>query len=220
MCGRFSLTVNEAELNLRFETEGGVAPYESRYNCAPTQMLTVIANNEPSRLQKFKWGLIPSWTKDAAIGNKMINARAETITEKPSYRKPLRSQRCLVPADAFYEWKLNGKKIPHRIFVKDQKIFSMAGLWDLWVSSDGELIHSFTIITTGANEFMKNIHDRMPVILRPEEEKIWLQENNESKLLSLLRSYPSELMDSYPISSLANSVSNEGPLVIEKMDEH
>jgi putative SOS response-associated peptidase YedK len=217
MCGRFSLTVNEAELNLRFEIEGGVAPYISRYNCAPTQMLVVITNQDDKHLSYFKWGLIPPWAKDPAIGNKMINARAETIAEKPSFRLPLRSQRCLVPADGFYEWKLNGKKVPYRIFLKDTRIFAMAGIWDKWKTPDGSLVYSFSIITTSANEFMKTIHDRMPVILSEEDEKRWLHESSESSLLSLLKPCPPELMDAYPVSELVNSPRNDGKEVIERV---
>jgi putative SOS response-associated peptidase YedK len=215
MCGRFSLTVTEAELNLRFEIAGGQAPYISRYNCAPTQMLAVITG---TKLEYYKWGLIPSWAKDPAIGNKLINARAESISEKPSFRKPLRSQRCLVPADSFYEWKANGKKVPYRIFLRNTRIFSFAGLWDQWESPDGTMIRSFSIITTSANTFMKNIHDRMPVILSPEDESRWLSEKNESVLVSLLKPCSPEIMDAYPISGLINSPRNEGPELIKRYE--
>jgi putative SOS response-associated peptidase YedK len=214
MCGRFSLTVNEAELNLRFQLEGGIAPYDPRYNGAPTQMLAVITNREQNRLSYFKWGLIPSWAKDPAIGNKMINARAETITEKPSYRTPLRSQRCLVPSDGFYEWKQNGKKVPYRIFLKEPRIFSFAGLWEKWKGPDGNLVNTFTIITIAANDFMKSIHERMPVILSPEDEKRWLNETDETGLLSMLKPCPAEIMDAYPVSDLVNSPRNEGPEIL------
>jgi putative SOS response-associated peptidase YedK len=216
MCGRFSLTVNEAELNEFFETSGGEAPYVARYNCAPTQMLAVITNEKPQRLNYYKWGLIPSWAKDPAMGNKMINARAETITEKPSYRASLRTKRCIVPADAFYEWKQNGDKIPYRIFLKNSRLFAFAGLWDRWHAPGGNEISSFTIITTGANEFMQPIHDRMPVILNRENEKRWLGSNNVDELLELLRPFPSEEMDACPVSKLINSAKNDFPEVIEK----
>ncbi|NVO21294.1 MAG: SOS response-associated peptidase [Bacteroidetes bacterium] len=217
MCGRFSLTVSEVELNLRFELEGGIAPYESRYNCAPTQMLAVITNQNERQLSYLKWGLIPSWAKDPSIGNKMINARAETIAEKPSYRNPLRSQRCLIPSDGFYEWKLNGKKIPYRIFLKDTRIFSFAGIWEKWKSPDGDLVQTFTIITTSANEFMKSIHERMPVILNPEDEKRWLHETDHAAVMSLLKPCPPDTMDAYPVSDLVNSPRNEGPGVLERI---
>ncbi|HPT14810.1 MAG TPA: SOS response-associated peptidase [Bacteroidales bacterium] len=214
MCGRFSLTVNEAELNEFFETAGGDAPYEARYNCAPTQMLAVITNEKPRQLSYFRWGLIPGWAKDPSIGNKMINARAETITEKPSYKTALRTRRCLVPADAFYEWRQNGDKIPYRIYLKNSRLFAFAGLWDRWRTPDGNEISSFTIITTGANRFMQPIHNRMPVILRREDERLWLGSDNAAELLELLKPYADEEMEAYPISKLINSAANDFPEVI------
>ena len=217
MCGRFSLTVTEAELNLRFELEGGVAPYESRYNCAPTQMLAVITNQDERQIRYMKWGLIPSWAKDPAIGNKMINARAETIGEKPSYRVPLRSQRCIIPSDGFYEWKQNGRKIPYRIYLKNSRIFTYAGLWDKWKDREGNLVNSFTIITTRANEFMSSIHERMPVILDPTDEKRWLHETDMDSVLSLLKPCPAEIMEAYPVSDLVNSPRNDVPEILLKV---
>lgn len=214
MCGRFSLTVNEAELNEFFETAGGDAPYEARYNCAPTQMLAVITNEKLRQLSYFRWGLIPGWAKDPSIGNKMINARAETITEKPSYKTALRARRCLVPADAFYEWKQNGDKVPYRIYLKNSRLLAFAGLWDRWRTPDGNEISSFTIITTGANRFMQPIHNRMPVILRREDEQLWLGSDNAAELLELLRPYPDEEMEAYPVSKLINSAANDFPEVI------
>lgn len=213
MCGRFSLTVNEAELNEFFETSGGDAPYVARYNCAPTQMLAVITNEKPQQLSYFKWGLIPGWAKDPSIGHKMINARAETLSEKPSYKTALRTRRCLVPADAFYEWRQNGDKIPYRIFLKSSRLFAFAGLWDRWRAPDGSEISSFTIITTGANEFMQAIHNRMPVILNREDEKLWLGSDNAGELLELLKPYPGE-MDAFPVSKLVNSPANDFPEVM------
>jgi putative SOS response-associated peptidase YedK len=213
MCGRFSLTSNEAELNLRFELEGGDAPYVPRYNGAPTQMLAVITNENPNKLSYNRWGLIPPWAKDISIGTKMINARAETITEKPSFRTPLFSKRCLVPADGFYEWQQDAGKQPFRIFVKTNPIFAMAGLWERWQSPDGGMIDSFSIITTEANSFMKPIHSRMPVILKKEDEKAWLSAKSADAILELLKPYPSEEMDAYAVSKLVNSPRNNGPEV-------
>ena len=210
MCGRFSLSANEAELNLRFELEGGEAPYVPRYNGAPTQMLAVITGEKPHRLSYHRWGLIPPWAKDISIGNKMINARAETITEKASFRTPLFSKRCLVPADGFYEWQQDTGKQPYRIFVKSSALFAMAGLWERWKSPAGEVVESFNIITTEANEFMKPIHNRMPVILKREDEKTWLGSKDSAEILKLLRPYPAEDMDAYPVSKLVNSIRNEG----------
>ena len=216
MCGRFSLTANEAELNLRFELAGGDAPYVPRYNGAPTQMLAVITGENPHKLSYHRWGLIPPWAKDISIGNKMINARAETITEKPSFRTPLFSKRCLVPADGFYEWQQNDGKQPFRIFVRNNPIFSMAGLWERWKSPEGTVIESFNIITTEANSFMKSIHNRMPVILRREDEKTWLASKDSAEILSLLKPYAPEEMDAYPVSKLVNSPKNDIREVWEK----
>jgi putative SOS response-associated peptidase YedK len=213
MCGRFSLTANEAELNLRFQLAGGTAPYVPRYNGAPTQALAVITNTEPSRLSYLRWGLIPPWAKDPSAGSKMINARAETIAEKPSFRKPLLGRRCLVPSDGFFEWKQDAGKQPYRIFLKNTAVFSMAGIWERWHSPDGEILETFSIITTEANAFMKNIHDRMPVILKPEDEKNWLNAGTESEILELLRPFDPEQMDAFPVSRLVNSVRNENPQV-------
>jgi len=217
MCGRFSLTANEAELNLRFELAGGDAPYVPRYNGAPTQLLAVITNENPGKLSYHRWGLIPPWAKDISIGNKMINARAETITEKPSFRTPLFSKRCLVPADGFYEWQQDAAKQPYRIFVKNNPIFSMAGLWERWKSPDGGVIDSFSIITTEANSFMKPIHSRMPVILKQEDEKTWLTGKDPEQILALLKQFPSDEMDAYPVSKLVNSARNDVPEVWEKV---
>jgi putative SOS response-associated peptidase YedK len=217
MCGRFSLTVTEAELNERFELTGGTAPYVSRYNCAPTQMLAVVTNENPQQLNYLKWGLIPSWAKEISIGNKMINAKAETILQRPSFRIPFMRRRCLVPSDGFYEWKSDGDKIPYRIFLKNQRLFSFAGLWDRWHDSNGEFIDSFTIITTSANEFMKAIHERMPVILHPKDEKTWLENKDTGMLSSLLTPYDSDAMEAYAVSTLINSPRNDNPQVIEKI---
>ena len=216
MCGRFSLTSNEAELNLRFELEGGTAPYVPRYNGAPTQMMAVITNEVPNKLSSFRWGLIPPWAKDISIGNKMINARAETITEKPSFRTPLFSKRCLVPADGFFEWQQDSGKQPFRIFVKSSSVFAMAGLWERWKSPQGEIVNSFTIITTEANSFMQPIHNRMPVILEKENEKTWLLSTNPDEILQLLKPYPSSDMDAYTVTKLVNSPRNQGLEVLVK----
>lgn len=216
MCGRFSLTSNEAELNLRFELSGGEATYVPRYNGAPTQLMAVITNENPQKLSYHRWGLIPPWAKDISIGNKMINARAETITEKASFRSPLYSKRCLIPADGFFEWQQDSAKQPYRIFVTDHKIFAMAGLWERWKSNEGT-IDSFTIITTEANSFMKPIHNRMPVILKPEDENKWLTSTHADDILLLLKPYPAEKMNAYPISKLVNSARNDVPEVLDRL---
>lgn len=218
MCGRFSLTSNEAELNLRFELEGGNAPYVPRYNGAPTQNMAVITSESPDKLRYLKWGLIPPWAKDKSIGSKMINARAETITEKSSFSKPLFSKRCLVPSDGFFEWKQDSGKQPYRIFVKNNPIFAMAGIWECWHSPEGENIDSFCIITTAANAFMQTLHSRMPVILPQHHEKTWLNSTNKEEILQLLTPCPSEWLDANPVSKLVNSPANESEKIILKVE--
>ncbi|HHN47429.1 MAG TPA: SOS response-associated peptidase [Bacteroidales bacterium] len=214
MCGRFSLTSSEAILNERFRLAGGAVPYVARYNCAPTQNLAVITNDEPGCLQFFRWGLIPFWAKDEKIGNKMINARAESIAEKPSFRNAFRSRRCLVPADGFYEWKSDNGKIPYRITLKSNEPFAMAGIWETWKSPSGSNIHSFSIITTAANALMQPIHERMPVILPPEAEETWLSGNNAEEIRALLKPYDPDLMQAYQVSKLVNSPRNDNPAII------
>ena len=156
--------------------------------------------------------MIPSWAKEESIGNRMINARAETVAEKPSFRNSFKRRRCLVPADGFYEWKKptgGGRKIPMRIVLKDKEPFAFAGLWDTWVNPEGEEVESFTIITTQANELLRRIHDRMPVILAEEQEATWLdQDADAQELLSMLKPFPGE-MEAYPVSTLVNSPSND-----------
>jgi putative SOS response-associated peptidase YedK len=153
-----------------------------------------------------------------AIGNRMINARAETILEKSSFKHPFQRTRCLVPSDGFFEWKKESTgKVPYRIITKDNAIFAMAGIWDTWKDTEGTVLRSFSIITTEANELMQPIHDRMPVILLPEHEKEWLQGSETRTLLNFLKPYPSELMEAYPISMLVNSPSNDSPEVIKRI---
>jgi putative SOS response-associated peptidase YedK len=211
MCGRYSFAPDLKIVNEHYDITTGDGKPESNYNCAPTQLLPVISNDAPSTLSIFRWGLIPFWAKDASIGNKLINARTETITEKASFKHAFVRRRCLVPADAFYEWKKmeSGKlKIPYRIFVKDEPVFSMAGLWDQWKSPDGQIIRSFTILTTSPNELMAEIHNRMPVILPKEQEQTWLKSSDQVELLGLLKPFPANGMDAYRISELVNSPRN------------
>jgi putative SOS response-associated peptidase YedK len=217
MCGRYSFAVDDELIRERFGVTVRSAIYKARYNCAPSQDLAVVSNEEPDRLNFFRWGLIPFWAKDPSIGNRLINAKSETVHEKPAFRSSFKSRRCLVLSDGFYEWKKEKIKTPYRIIMKDASPFSMAGIWDKWQSRYGEIIHSFSILTTGANALMSAIHDRMPVILRPEEEKIWLGKESEYDHLSLLRPYPSELMTAFPVSSLVNSPKNDFPEIIKQV---
>lgn len=214
MCGRYSFAVEDELIRERFGVTVRSAVWKARYNCAPTQDLPVISSDDPGGLTLYQWGLIPSWAKDPAIGNRMINARAETITEKPSFRNAFRSRRCLVPADSFYEWKRDGnEKIPHRILMKDRSPFAMAGIWDQWISRDGEIIHSFSILTTTPNDLMKEIHDRMPVILSRQDENLWLGKTSEDELLGLLKPFTAAEMTAYPVSRLVNNPKADAPEV-------
>lgn len=224
MCGRFTLTASLAEIAERFDAVYSIKPedFSPSYNIAPSQsVLAVINNGKTNRMGFLRWGLIPPWAKDISIGYKMVNARAETLTEKPSYRQAFYKRRCLIVADSFYEWKqINNQKIPMRILLKSHGLFAMAGLWEHWTSPDGNSIFSCTIITTKPNQLMASIHDRMPVILKPEDEKIWLNPSirDPHVLKSLLKPYDSERMKAYEVSPLVNSPKNNSPELIQPID--
>lgn len=221
MCGRYSFAPELKIVNEHYDITVNDNDLDQNYNCAPSQQLPVVSNDNPGALSKYHWGLIPFWAKDKKIGYKMINARGETITEKPSFRNAFKKRRCLVPADAFYEWKrMTGskEKIPYRIFLKDQPLFSMAGIWETWKNPEGEYIRSFSIITTTPNELMAEIHDRMPVILSKTDEKTWLESGNQEELLNLIRPFPAAGMDAYRISKLVNSPRNNSKEIIEKVE--
>ncbi len=220
MCGRFSFAPELKIVNEHYGITVNNSEIKPNYNCAPTQLLPVISNDAPGMLSRYRWGLVPFWAKDQSIGNKLINSRAETISEKASFRTSFKRRRCLVPADAFYEWrKVAGakKKIPYRIFLNNQPLFSMAGIWDQWKNPDGDTIRSFSIITTTPNELVAEIHNRMPVILAKGAEKLWLESNNERELLDLLRPFPAKLMDAYRISELVNSPGNNSVEVMREV---
>lgn len=218
MCGRFSLTKDEVAINQRFQTTGGKAPYIPRFNGAPGQNHVVITNTEPTQLNTFKWGLIPFWAKDPKIGNKMINAKSETVHEKPSFRNAFKAKRCLVLSDGFFEWKKLGKqKVPHYVFMEDHQLFAMAGLWETWQNPDGNPVNTFTILTTTPNTLMQEIHHRMPVILTKEKEKAWLTNNNPEELKQLMLPFPENTLQSHPVSKLVNSPLNDTPEIIEQI---
>jgi len=216
MCGRFTLTTNVRTIAEAF----GVAPTleaAPRYNIAPTQEVVSILRNGTAHLEWLQWGLIPSWAKDEAIGSQMINARAETLAEKPSFKRLLRSCRCLLPADGFYEWKkAAGGKIPMYITLKNGSPFAFAGLWDLWHSPDGRDIRICTIVTTEANALVTSIHDRMPVILSADARDLWLDSSihDEKILVPLLAPYPAEEMSARAVSRLVNNPKTEGAELI------
>ncbi|WP_425802527.1 SOS response-associated peptidase [Desulfitobacterium sp. Sab5] len=222
MCGRFTL-IDFEEIAERFQISDDSVELKPRYNIAPSQEIPVILNQGSNSLAFFQWGLIPSWAKDPAIGNKMINARVETIDEKPAFKSLLRQKRCLIPADGFYEWKRSGTfNQPYRITLKNNRLFSFAGLWDTWSSPTGEVINSCTVITTTSNELIETIHTRMPAILTPEQEKLWLDPKiTDSQFLkSLLRPYPSDLMTAYEVSKIVNSPKYDQPECIEPFEDN
>jgi putative SOS response-associated peptidase YedK len=218
MCGRFTLTTDIEQLEERFSFHAANLSFTPRYNIAPSQtVLTVIGDEKGNRGGLLRWGLIPSWAKDAAIGNRMINARAETVAEKPSFRRALQQRRCLILADGFYEWQQKGKKkTPLFITLTSRAPFAFAGLWETWRPPDGEAIHSCTIITTTPNTLMGSIHNRMPVILAREAETTWLDWTitEPEKLLPLLVPYPETLMDAYEVALTVNSPKNDSPACV------
>lgn len=216
MCGRFSFAPNEKIIEERFSVKAGLDLFVPRYNCAPTQKLAVISNDVPDDLSFYRWGLIPFWSKDASAGSKMINTKAETISEKPSFKKSFNSKRCLVLTDGFYEWKKEGKiKTPYYFYLKNHTPFAFAGIWDEWKDAEGKPLRTFSIITTSANNLMKPIHERMPVILKREEEREWLSINNSQTLLQLLKPYSSAEMQLHAVSALVNSPFNDRPELID-----
>ena len=219
MCGRFTLTVNPAEVQETFSSYSFPQQFAPRFNIAPTQPVLVIPNDDQNTADFFVWGLIPMWAKDPSIGNRMINARGETLEEKPAFRSSLKYKRCLILADGFYEWKgAEGKKVktPFFIHLKDRKPFAFAGLWDSWNSPDGSLVKSCTIITTEPNELTGIIHNRMPAILHPREYAKWLNPAPQTpdQLKPLIKPYPADLMDAYPVSTLVNTPANDRPELV------
>lgn len=217
MCGRFTLTADMSALQENFPFVDMPPEMQPRFNIAPTQPVAVVPNDGRNRLDYFVWGLIPSWAKDPSIGNRLINARAETLLEKPSFRNAFRRRRCLVLADGFYEWKQGERgKTPMYIRLDSGKPFAFAGLWESWNAPDGSNVLSCTIITTEPNDLMATIHNRMPVILPAQAYSAWLEagETRTDKLVELLKPYPAEEMQAYPVSSMVNSPNNDVPELI------
>jgi putative SOS response-associated peptidase YedK len=214
MCGRFTLTVDPADLRDAFGDFIFPNRFAPRFNIAPTQPVLAIPNDAKNTADFFLWGLIPSWAKDPGIANKLINARGETIAEKPSFRGGFKYKRCLILADGFYEWKSQAGqkiKIPHFIHMKDRRPFAFAGLWDEWHSPDGGTLRTCTIITTEPNELMSALHNRMPVILDSKDYSEWLDPAPRApdSLLHFIKPFPAEKMAAYPVSTLVNAPSND-----------
>jgi putative SOS response-associated peptidase YedK len=220
MCGRFTLTKPIPVLAEMFLFPETAAPQEPRFNIAPTQGVAAVRapkGLEHRELAFLRWGLIPSWATDPSIGNRLINARAETVAEKPSFRAAFRHRRCLVLADGFYEWqRLAGKKQPYYFRIRDGQPFAFAGLWERW-EDQGKPVESCTLLTTEANEVLRPVHDRMPVILEANKYNSWLDPSvQEAELLKpLLHPYPGDAMMGYPVSSLVNNPRNESPKCVD-----
>jgi putative SOS response-associated peptidase YedK len=207
MCGRFTLTLDPGDLQDELNFDISSVDLTPRYNIAPSQPVAAVRDGGTRKVEMFRWGLVPSWAKDASIGYKMINARSETISEKPSFRVPFSRRRCLIPADGFYEWAQgDGGKIPYYFYLKDHKAFTFAGLWEEWQPKEGgDLLLTCTIITCAANDVLKQYHERMPVILPTDIRWLWLDPAAKApELQSWLKPYPSDEMAWHEVSRLVN----------------
>ncbi len=211
MCGRYAVTPGEfSDLRMRFNLEE-ITLFKPRYNIAPTQLAPVVTNQKgTNRMEQFRWGLVPFWARDTSIGNRMINARAETLVTKPSFNDLFKNRRCLVLASGFYEWRREGKrKVPMWFKLKTGESFVFAGLWDSWKQSDGSMLRTYTIITTEPNAMLLPIHNRMPVMLNDDDALAWMNHDALGDALSLLKPFPAELMDCYEVSGLVNNPQND-----------
>ncbi|MBX3276605.1 MAG: SOS response-associated peptidase [Acidobacteria bacterium] len=219
MCGRFTQHHTPEEVAGRFEVETVDYLFEPRYNIAPTQPLAaVVLQGNVRRLVAFKWGLVPFWAKDPSIGSRIINAKAETLAEKPSFKHALARRRCLIPADGFYEWQKKGKSPSRPLYIRrrDHALFAFAGLWEEWSAPDGEKLQTCTIITVEPNELIGEVHHRMAAILRPEDEALWLDpQRTRPELEALLGPYPGEELEIYEVSRAVNSPAIDDPSLIE-----
>lgn len=217
MCGRYTLTAELGELEARFDFQSPDVPYTPSYNIAPSQSVLAVLDNGAYRAEYLRWGLVPSWAKDPSIGARMINARAETLADKPSFRQALRKRRCLILADGFYEWQRRGKtKQPMYISLQEHRSFAFAGLWEVWRDAAGTPMYTCTIVTTTANPLLQPIHDRMPVILDPSAEAVWLDSGvtTPQELLPLLQPYKAAAMQAYAVSTEVNVPGNNAPSCI------
>jgi putative SOS response-associated peptidase YedK len=217
MCGRYRLTRDGKQIVEDFALEGEVE-WAPRYNMAPTDPVPTIRQDPKNPLRHFalmRWGLIPFWAKDPSIGYKTINGMSETAASKPAFREPMQSRRCLIPADGFYEWARLGpkEKQPYNFAMADDAMFAFAGLWDRWRDSTGNQVLSCTILTTRPNALVKDVHDRMPAILRREDYDLWLDPGitDPASVADLLAPFDAQQMKKYPVSSRVNSVKNDDP---------
>jgi putative SOS response-associated peptidase YedK len=220
MCGRFTLQPAE-DFYERFHISNRLDSLIHRYNIAPGQMVPVIIANSPRQVVRMRWGLIPHWAKDEKTAYKMINARVETLTQKPAFRGLLSHNRCLVPASGFYEWQGEGRdKNPYYIYPEDQQYMAFAGLYDVWINPQGEELYTFTIITTEADLFMATLHNRMPVVLARELEDAWLDPalTKAQDILDLLSRSTGLELDAYPVSRMVNKPSIDSQALIQRVE--
>ena len=215
MCGRFTITLDGSDLQDELAIAEVPPDWRPRYNAAPTQPIGAVADMTTRKMEWMRWGLIPFWAKDMSVGVKMINARAETLQEKPSFRQAFQKRRCIIPADGFFEWQKSRDKktpsVPYYLTMKDHKPFAFAGLWETWRNPEGEEIRSCTIITTSANELLKPIHDRMPVILDREECWKWIELDQPAELTQMLRPFDSARMEAVVVSRSVNNAGYDSP---------
>lgn len=209
MCGRFAITLDAETFQQELELGEMPSDWHSRYNVAPTQPIAAILDAQTRRVEWLRWGLIPSWAKNIDIGSRLINARAETVVEKPSFRQAFAQRRCIILANGFYEWQhpkeKKGTSIPYYFYLKNHKPFGFAGLWEVWQSPTGQLVRSCTILTTQANPMIAPIHDRMAVILNSADLWKWVLPGKPEEHLSLLRPYPEDQMACHPVSQIVNN---------------
>lgn len=220
MCGRYAQSADPKKLAKEFKV-AEVPTVEPRYNIAPTQEILAVRELADGReMAFFKWGLVPSWAKDTSMAARLINARSETVQEKPAFRAAFKQRRCIIPADGFYEWqRTEGRKQPFFFRMRDGRPFGFAGLWERWEGENGQAINSCTILTTEANEVLQPVHERMPVILHPEDYSLWLEGDERERALlgELLRPFPAQEMIGYPVNSLVNSPRNKGVELTEEV---
>ena len=216
MCGRYRLSKRKQLIEEYFDTVNEV-DWEPRYNIAPSQNVGIIRQDATRQRRAFfqvRWGLIPSWAKDASVGHKMINARSETVAEKPAFRDPFRTQRCLIPANGFYEWSRHKKtKQPFHFGMRDDSLFAFAGIWDRWNDAQGGFVETCSILTTTPNSLLLDVHDRMPVILEPTDYELWLDPafRNLSAVSEMLKPFNPDLMKRHPVTSRVNAPTNDDP---------
>lgn len=219
MCGRYVVNTTKEILKKKFKVKDVPDVKLERFNIAPTQDVIAVRSFEGEReITTLRWGLIPSWAKDEKMASKMINARSETVTEKPSYRQAFQKRRCLIPTSGFYEWqKSKDGKQPFYFYMKENDLFAFAGLWESWRNTESEIIETCTILTTEANEVLKPVHERMPVIISESYYDLWLDEDarRQPERLELLRPFSASEMSSHPVSTLVNSPQNNDAACIE-----